>query len=185
MDITKIEAGNYTLSEAELSIGDNIDICRGLLDKGKSKERSCIQTDIPAETPALLADELAFRKIISNIIDNGMKFSPDNPEVDVFVRSEAGVGITISIQDYGIGMGPEEIARALQPFAQVDNSLSRKFQGTGLGLSIAKALMELHGGTLTLESEPEVGTIVQLNFPQDRVRSGDGIEQAEDLQAIG
>ncbi len=185
LDITRIEAGNYALSEAELSIGDNINICRGLLDEGRPSERSCIQTDVPPETPALLADELAFRKIISNIIDNGMKFSPDNPEVDVFVRGEAGEGITISIQDYGIGMGPEEIAGALQPFAQVDSSLSRKFQGTGLGLSIAKALMELHGGTLTLESELEVGTIVHLNFPQDRVRGGDGIEQAEDLQAIG
>jgi PAS domain S-box-containing protein len=185
LDITRIEDGNYTLSESELSISDNIDICRNLLDKGKSREKSCIQTDIPAETPALLADELAFRKILSNIISNGIKFSPDNPEVDIFVRSEAGAGLTISIQDYGIGMGPEDITQALQPFAQVDKSLSRKYQGTGLGLSIAKALTELHGGTLTLESEPNVGTVVHLNFPHDRIRGGGAVDQTQDLQAIG
>jgi PAS domain S-box-containing protein len=182
LDMTRIEAGNYALSERELSIAENIKICRDLLDKELPLESSHIQADIPPGIPALLADERAFRQILLNIISNGMKFSPESQDVDIFVRSDAGNGVTISIQDEGIGMGPEELAQAMQPFAQVDSGLTRNFQGTGLGLSIAKALMELHGGALTIESEPGVGTVVHLHFPEDRVRD-DG--QAQELQAVG
>ena len=185
LDMTRIEAGNYTLTETELSVADNIKICRNLLDGDKSAESSHIQADIPAGMPALLADERAFRQILLNIISNGMKFSREEPDVDIFVRSDAGNGLTISIQDDGIGMGPEELAQAMQPFAQVDKGLTRNYQGTGLGLSISKALMELHGGSLTVESEPDVGTVVHLHFPQDRVRNaGNGSQQAN-LQAAG
>jgi len=184
LDMTRIEAGNYQLTETVLSIEENIKVCRDLLDGEKPVESSHIQADVPVGMPALLADERAFRQILMNIVSNGMKFSREEPDVDIFVRHEPGNGITISIQDDGIGMGPEELAQALQPFAQVDNGLTRSYQGTGLGLSISKALMELHGGALTMESEPGVGTVVHLHFPQDRVRDGGEGSQEQDLRAV-
>jgi two-component system, cell cycle sensor histidine kinase PleC len=74
--------------------------------------------------------------------------------------------MVLSVADTGIGMTAEGIALAVQPFRQVDSALSRRFEGTGLGLPLSRALMELHGGRLSIESEPEKGTIVRLHLPQ-------------------
>ena len=73
------------------------------------------------------------------------------------------------VADTGIGIEPENIAKALEPFTQVDSTLARKFEGTGLGLPITKALVELHGGTLEITSEVGVGTRVMIHFPAERV----------------
>ncbi|MFN7193054.1 MAG: ATP-binding protein, partial [Rhodospirillales bacterium] len=70
--------------------------------------------------------------------------------------------------DTGIGMDPKDIPRALEPFAQVDNALSRRFEGTGLGLPLSRKLVELHGGTLTIASEIAKGTSVVVHLPPNR-----------------
>lgn len=73
------------------------------------------------------------------------------------------------VEDSGIGMSAEEILLALEPFRQIDNRLSRKYDGTGLGLPLTKHLMELHGGRLEIASEPDVGTVVTMRFPAARL----------------
>jgi signal transduction histidine kinase len=78
-------------------------------------------------------------------------------------------GLTIKVADTGIGIRPEEIPRALEPFQQVEQDLSRRFEGSGLGLPLAKQLVELHGGTLTIMSELGKGTTVFISLPPDRV----------------
>jgi two-component system, cell cycle sensor histidine kinase PleC len=83
--------------------------------------------------------------------------------------SGADDGLTIKVADTGIGMRPEEIPRALEPFRQVEQNLSRCFKGSGLDLPLAKQLVELHGGTLTIMSELGKGTTVFISLPPDRV----------------
>ena len=78
-------------------------------------------------------------------------------------------GLVISVSDTGIGMAPEEIPKALEPFGQIDSTISRKYEGTGLGLPLAKHLVELHGGRLTVESALNVGTTVTIVLPSERV----------------
>jgi signal transduction histidine kinase len=73
------------------------------------------------------------------------------------------------VRDTGIGMAPEDIPRALEPFGQIDSRLARKYEGTGLGLPLSKALVELHGGKLEIESEPGVGTTVTVLLPPERI----------------
>ena len=75
----------------------------------------------------------------------------------------------ISVSDTGIGIAAEDIATTLAPFGQVDGSLSRKHEGTGLGLPLVKSLVELHGGTLEIVSEPGIGTNVHARFPAARI----------------
>jgi signal transduction histidine kinase len=75
----------------------------------------------------------------------------------------------IKVIDTGIGMAREDIPKALEPFGQVDSKLSRKYEGTGLGLPLSKALVELHGGKLEIESEPGVGTTVTVVLPTQRI----------------
>jgi signal transduction histidine kinase len=76
--------------------------------------------------------------------------------------------LAIAVADTGIGIAPEDIPRAMAPFGQVDSALSRKHEGTGLGLPLAKQLIELHGGSFSLESAVGVGTTVTLVMPPER-----------------
>jgi signal transduction histidine kinase len=86
----------------------------------------------------------------------------------VLVRTSDAGGVQIDIEDTGIGIPPDQVARVMEPFYQVDGSLARTQEGTGLGLPIAKSLAELHGGTLTLESAVGYGTTVRLTLPPER-----------------
>jgi two-component system cell cycle sensor histidine kinase PleC len=91
-----------------------------------------------------------------------------NSAVNVSASIEAD-GAVIAVSDTGIGMKPADIPIALEPFRQIDGALSRRFDGTGLGLPLAKALVELHGGCLDIESAPAAGTVVRIRLPLDRI----------------
>jgi signal transduction histidine kinase len=97
-----------------------------------------------------------------------VKFTPEKGRVQVAVRRMHG-GLTIEVSDTGIGMRPDQIAKALEPFGQLDSKMSRKYQGTGLGLPIAKHLAELHGGALAIRSAQDAGTTVSISLPADRI----------------
>jgi signal transduction histidine kinase len=90
-------------------------------------------------------------------------------------------GISIAVRDTGIGIASQDIAIALEPFGQIDSSLSRKYQGTGLGLPIVKSYIELHGGSLGIVSRPGDGTTVTLYFPPGRVRGGGPMGESRQL----
>jgi signal transduction histidine kinase len=104
--------------------------------------------------------------MLLNLLSNALKFTPVGGEIaiDVFRR---GPDIAISVSDTGIGIGAEDIAKVLEPFGQVESALSHKHQGTGLGLPLTKELAELHGGSLTMESNVDVGTTVTITLPPD------------------
>jgi signal transduction histidine kinase len=85
------------------------------------------------------------------------------------VCAHTDTGVLIVVSDTGIGMAPMEIPKAMEPFGQIDSTISRKYEGTGLGLPLAKDLAELHGGTLTIESQVNVGTTVTIALPRSRI----------------
>jgi signal transduction histidine kinase len=104
-------------------------------------------------------------------MSNAVKFTPAGGSATVSAAIEAGFAI-VTVADTGIGMRAEDIAIALEPFRQVNaganDALTRRFVGTGLGLPLAKALVEMHGGTLTIESAPQRGTTVRIRLPVER-----------------
>ena len=110
-------------------------------------------------------------RIIVNILSNAIKFTPAKGAVTLRISCRVDSGYVFQIADTGIGIAPEDIAKAMSPFGQVDSELSRRFEGTGLGLPLSKALAELHSGTLDLQSEPGIGTTVTVRFPAERVVS--------------
>ena len=162
LDISKVESGKLELKQS------NVDL-KGILDNSLMlvKEKALINgiklsnktNGIP---DIIAADERKLKQILYNLLTNAVKFTPDGGEVSLNAkkctlnRSNAeniqSQGIRISVSDTGIGLNSEEIKRIFDPFEQVDNSNSRKFQGTGLGLSITKSLVELHGGNIWAES---------------------------------
>ncbi|MFT7570823.1 MAG: signal transduction histidine kinase [Paracoccaceae bacterium] len=116
------------------------------------------------------------RQAVSNLVSNGVKFS--NPNGTVIVSSEISSNreIILSIADEGIGIHPKDLIRVMEPFEQADNRLSRKFEGMGLGLPLSRAIIQLHGGELSLISEPERGTVATITLPISRRIDEDGGE---------
>ncbi|MEW5729052.1 MAG: ATP-binding protein, partial [Pseudomonadota bacterium] len=108
------------------------------------------------------------RQIVLNLVSNAVKFTDVGGRV--LIKAEAGPeGFRLAVSDSGIGMTAEDLERVMEPFVQADSRLSRKYEGTGLGLPLTKALVAAHGGTLTLESQVDVGTTATILFPPARV----------------
>jgi PAS domain S-box-containing protein len=169
LDLTKIESGNLSLSEQTVDMADVAKTCERLMADSAREKRMAIEIAMP-DTPILLhADGRRILQIVINLMSNAIKFSPDGGSVGLSVRIAHDGACVLTVVDLGIGMTPAEVEKALQPFQQVDNALSRKFEGTGLGLTLTKSLVALHGGTLAIDSTPKVGTTVIVRLPAARV----------------
>jgi signal transduction histidine kinase len=172
LDLSKIDAGRLEVRDDEV---DAAAVVRGTLRMIAPQAETAgvvLGEEIAAALPRLRADQRRVRQILLNLLSNAVKFTPQGGRVraEVFCAEQ---GLAIAIADSGIGMAAEDIPRALERFGQIDSSLSRKYEGTGLGLPLAKRLMEIHGGTLEIESAPGAGTTVTVMFPAVRL-----IEQA-------
>jgi two-component system cell cycle sensor histidine kinase PleC len=109
------------------------------------------------------------KQIALNLLSNAVKFTPDGGQVTVRGRV-AGNAVMLVIEDTGIGISKQALAKLGRPFEQVESQLTKSHQGSGLGLAIAKSLAELHGGGMRIRSAPEAGTTVLVRFPlQPRV----------------
>ena len=128
-------------------------------------------SDIGADIARVYADRKLIAQALLNLLSNAVKFTPAGGYINIVAKREAGAGdLLISVSDTGIGMAPEEIPRALEPFGQIDGTLARRYDGTGLGLTITKAFIEMHGGALTLDSEKGRGTTATIRLPGWRCR---------------
>lgn len=119
----------------------------------------------------IYVDRLRFRQILNNIIGNAIKFTGSGGSVSVAADIGPSGGARIIVCDTGVGMKPEDIPRALEPFQQIDGGHTRSFPGTGLGLPIAKGLVEAHGGSLQITSTPGEGTVVTVDLPASITRT--------------
>ena len=117
----------------------------------------------------LIAAPRMVRQIVLNLVGNAIKFTPAGGRVILSGTTGPDGRYQICVRDTGVGMSQSEIAVALQPFGQNHNKMEGRREDTGLGLPLAKAMMELHGGTLAVESQPHHGTAVILTFPVERV----------------
>jgi PAS domain S-box-containing protein len=163
LDLTKVEAGQLVLDHEDVAIGELLRDCGRLVaDQARNAE---VHLEIQAGLQATIrGDETRLRQIILNLLSNAIKFTPGGNAVVLSARID-DAGCAIEVADQGIGMTSDEVQRALQPFQQIDNSFSRRYEGTGLGLPLTKSLVELHGGELVIESEPGVGTIITVRLP--------------------
>jgi CheY-like chemotaxis protein len=119
----------------------------------------------PAACPVLHADERALRQILLNLLSNAVKFTPAGGKVTLDIRHAGSAGAEIDVTDTGIGMSPEELEKALQPYGQVTSEWTKHLQGTGLGLPLVKALVELHKGRMSISSAHGSGTQIRISLP--------------------
>jgi two-component system, cell cycle sensor histidine kinase PleC len=168
LDMSKIETGKLELRENEIDLADLVQSCLTLIRERARESGIALRTELPPDLAPIRADETRLRQIVLNLLSNAVKFTGSGGNIAVTAaRDEAG--LVLKIQDSGIGMSDEDIAVALQPFRQVDNSLSRRYEGTGLGLPLARELVRLHQGELLIDSAPGIGTAVTVRLPAARV----------------
>jgi len=149
------------------------------LARGLTQDKRSIEIDMPAGMPLLQVDRRRLAQALGNLLANALKFTPEGGNVRLAARLQSGDGVHLVVEDTGIGMAEETVAAALESFQQLDGSLARRFEGAGLGLSISKALAELHGGQLSVNSALGRGTAVTIALPASCVvRYGDGLKVA-------
>ncbi len=166
LDLSKIEAGRYELSEEEIEVDACVARCRTLF-REKFDEKSLKVTYTPCDL-RLYADERAFKQILINLLSNAIKFTPLKGQIDIECQADAQF-FTLTVRDNGCGIAKKDQKRVMEPFGQAANAM-RSTEGTGLGLSISKSLAELHGGRLVLESALNKGTRVTFSLPASRLR---------------
>lgn len=172
LELCRAESGRMELKE------DAVDIAYLVKSRAKAiKARAdaaglTFSIDISDALPEIRGDEVRLSQILDNLLSNAVKFTPTGGRVTVRARRWSDGGLVLLVEDTGIGIAPENIARVLEPFSQVDSRFDRRFGGAGLGLSLAKRLAELHGGTLKIDSTPGKGTTVSVLLPKGRVEIG-------------
>ena len=168
LEFSKGEAGKLELYEEEIEVDRAIgEALRIVGERAKTKQITLL-SEISAGLPVLVADKRKLRQILLNLLSNAIKFTPAGGRVTVGARMDPHGQMQLSVSDTGIGIAPEDIAKALAVFGQVHRSQSH--EGTGLGLPLCKMFAELHGGKLVLTSEVGVGTLVRILFPASRIR---------------
>ncbi|MGF1628934.1 MAG: sensor histidine kinase [Kiloniellaceae bacterium] len=169
LDLSKVEAGKESLHEQDIPFEALIDGVRVLLE-GRARDAGvALSFDCTEDLPGIRADKRRLTQILVNLLTNGIKFTPEGGSVTLRCWATEDSGFVFQAIDTGIGIARDDIALALSVFGQVDNGTKHQAKGTGLGLPLSKALAELHGGTLDLQSEPAKGTTVTLRLPAYRI----------------
>lgn len=169
LDVSKMEAGKVELRERICDAAELLTGCERIVRARAMERRLDLQLEVPVGLPPILVDDVKFKQIVLNLLSNAIKFTGPGGTIRVSIQAAANTGIRVRVSDTGIGIKPEDIGKVFVPFHQIDNVYARINPGTGLGLSLSRGLAELHGGTLTLESEFGVGTTGILTLPPGRL----------------
>jgi PAS domain S-box-containing protein len=122
--------------------------------------------DVPPDLPLVSADPLRFERILHNLIDNAVKYSPEGGEIRISARND-GTCITVSVKDQGVGIAPEDQPKLFEPFQRLE-TMRQATQGVGLGLVVCRRLVEAHGGRIWVESEKGQGSTFFFTLPLDQ-----------------
>jgi signal transduction histidine kinase len=151
--------------QLSISIGRVLfeDLCRETVE-GLGTDADRVVTDVPDDIPVLHTDRQLLSRVITNLLDNALKYSPEGSMCELGARAE-GDQLVFWVRDHGIGIEPEQMERIFERFYQVDSSSTRRFSGAGLGLSMVHDLVQHLGGTVTVESAPDHGSTFTVNMP--------------------
>ncbi|HTQ14229.1 MAG TPA: ATP-binding protein [Rhizomicrobium sp.] len=167
LDLSRLDAGEMLLNEEAGSLRAVLEDALRAIAAQAEKAQLNVIVEAADGMPGVRMDPKRMRQVLTGILSNAVKFTP--PPGCIRVTLDCPDGPRIVISDTGIGIAEADIPRAFERFGQVDSRLSRKFEGTGLGLPLAKQLVELHGGTLALESQAGAGTKVTICLPATRL----------------
>ncbi len=164
LDLAKVEAGKLKLQPKPFELGELLGECARMVRPMAERARLMFRIAAPSEI-TLTADRLRAKQMIVNLLSNAIKFTPAGGKVELAADRQADGTVVVTVTDTGFGMTKDEITLALQPFGRTGAAEADDPTGTGLGLPIVRSLIEAHGGSLQILSEPSRGTIARLLFP--------------------
>ncbi len=163
LDLSKIEAGQLTLSLTDYSIKDMVYNVFGVVESLAKNKSLALNVDMPAQLPNAHGDERRLTQVLLNLVGNALKFTDEG---GVTIKTVAAHDLfTVAVVDTGPGIAPADQAKIFEEFQQADSSTTKQKGGTGLGLAIAKQIVEMHGGRLWVESELGKGSTFQFSLP--------------------
>jgi cell cycle sensor histidine kinase DivJ len=163
LDMSKIEAERYELSRTVFDAREPVSAALRLVRLQAHEAAVALRGVLPSEPLTVEADERAIKQITLNLLSNALKFTPSGGSITVTVDARDGI-FELAVSDTGVGIAPEDLERLGRPYEQAGDALGRA-KGTGLGLSLVRAFAELHGGTMTIESQQGEGTAVTVRLP--------------------
>lgn len=165
LDFSKYESAELgSLSLGSVSVKQLIHDTTGVLCLQSVKKNQTIDIKIDPDIPEILADEYKLKQIIYNLVENAIKFTGENGSINVEVSLTEDM-LQFSVRDNGIGIAKESLDKIFDPFIQIDGSISRKYGGTGMGLALVKRFVEMHGGSICVESKPGQGSNFIFEIP--------------------
>ena len=178
LDIAKIGAGKMELDLKKANVEDMCQASLRLVLEQAQKKNLKLTLAMDNKSVMLTADERRLKQILVNLLSNAVKFTPDGGSVTLETKCDVeSESLVFSVRDTGIGIATEDLKRLFSPFTQLDSKLSRLYAGTGLGLTLVLKLVELHGGSVAVESEIGKGSCFTVRIPckglENAIRSGD------------
>ena len=164
LDLSKVEAGRMELELARFDLPAALENALTLVRERASRHGITLGLQVDERLGTFVGDERKLKQVLLNLLSNAVKFTPDGGRVGV-AASLVGDSVEVAVSDTGIGIAPEDHGAIFEEFRQVGGDYARKGEGTGLGLSLARRFVELHGGTLRVQSEVGKGSIFTVSLP--------------------
>jgi len=171
LDLQRIAAGRMELKPESVQLAELLNEAASSVQAQLQKHQHALVVTPPPAELRVQADPGRIRQVLLNLLSNAIKFTPDGGRISVVAAPVNGGSISevrIAVSDTGIGIAPEDQPKLFKEFSQLDASASRKYEGTGLGLALSRQLVELHGGTMGVESEMGKGSTFWFTLPEAR-----------------
>jgi signal transduction histidine kinase len=164
LDLAKVEAGRMELDLSDFHLRSAVDSAITLVKERATRHGIMLDRNVEEGLGLIRGDERKIKQILLNLLSNAVKFTPDGGRISVEAKP-SGQMVEISVSDSGVGIAPEDQRSVFQEFKQVGRDVARKAEGTGLGLALTKRFVELHGGSIRLQSAPGKGSIFVFTLP--------------------
>ncbi len=169
LDLSKLETGRLELLEVDVDVVEAVNASMRLIRERALTGGVTLELNCDGDLPTLHADERKLKQILVSLLSNAVKFTDRGGTVTLNAWCRPESGYVFQVADTGIGMALDDIPKALAPFGQIDSDLNRRYEGTGIGLPLTKALVEMHSGSIDVQSKFGVGTTVTIRFPAERI----------------
>ncbi len=173
LDMSKIEAGRYELVPEPFRVAEAVAACEAMLSLQAQEKGVKLASRVTRAVGEINADQRAFQQVLINLVGNAIKFTDQGGLVTIDAEV-VGATLKLTVSDTGIGIAADKLQMLGQPFVQIQNDYTRRYEGTGLGLSLVKGLVALHGGEIGIRSREREGTVITVTLPMD----GSGIVEA-------
>lgn len=171
LDLTRLDGEETRMASAAIELSHMLEGCMRAVARDAAEAQVSVELAIADDMPRMVGDERRLRLAIRHLLENAIKFTPPLGRIVLSATLATDGSLEISVTDSGIGMPPESVAQATEPFEQLDSGLNRRASGLGLGLTYCRTLAHAHSGELLLQSEPGVGTTATIRLPSSRLRS--------------